>query len=167
MVWEASMKRERGLLIPVVLLLMGGCTSGGPVQVHAYWGTTIDRMPRNSTYDWRVTEPEAAAVSADPKLHALIRDNIEAGLAHHGYARSAAGTQPDFLVSYRAGSGFQPSATGPTNLAMLAIETRTAEDRTIWSGWADGAIDSSLPPEVRKARIERVIQAILDQFGPA
>lgn len=161
------MKRERGLLIPVVLLLMGGCTAGGPVQVHAYWGTTIDRMPRNSTYDWRVTEQEAAAASADPELHALIRKNIDDCLASHGYVRSAAGARPDFLVSYRAGSGFQPSSAGPTNLAMLSIEARTVEGRAIWSGWAEGAIDSSLPPEVRKARIERVIQAILDQFGPA
>lgn len=161
------MKTGWRLLLPVILLNTSGCTPGGPVRVRAYWGTTTERMPRNSTYDWRITEDETYAAPADPRLHALIRENIDAGLASHGYARSAAGMQPDFLVSYRTGSGFQPTESGPTNLAMLAIETRTADGRPIWSGWADGAIDPALPPEVRKARIEQVIRAILNQFGPA
>jgi len=161
------MNRGRGLLIPAIAIWIGGCTPGGRVHVHAYWGTTTERMPRFSTYDWHITQREADAASADPKLHALIRVTIDHGLSYHGYIRSAGGAQPDFLVSYRAGSGFQPSDTGPANRALLAIEARTPDDRPIWSGWADGAIDPSLTPEVRKARIEQVIRTILDQFAPS
>jgi hypothetical protein len=151
----------------LVLVGASGCSSGGYFRVRSYWDTTLERMCYGNCYQWLAGANETTPSLADPDLHAFIQCRIEADLANLGYQRCPDEGSPDFFISYRSGTGIQPTSSGPTNMALLAIEAHRGDGRLLWRGWAEGAIDASTPPEVRRERIESAINRILREFHPA
>jgi len=134
------------------------------MRTRSYWGTTTERVSPGSSYQWRASAEESAMAASDPPLYKLIRDNVERGLACRGYTLRPGDAPPEFFISLRMGSGVQPSSAGPANMALLAVEAHAPDGRIIWRGWAEGTLDPTQPPEVRKARIELAICQILDEF---
>jgi len=158
------MKSAKWLSAAVLCVL--ACTPGGPIRVQSYWGTTIYRFHRHATYAWSATSPVGNPDRDTEAVHQLIRACIECALQEMHYIRAEEGVTPDFYISYRVGSGYQPTSSGPTNVALLAIEAHGADGRLIWGGWANGSVNSTLTPEVRRARVEHSVWAILGQFAP-
>jgi len=146
--------------------LVLSCTNG-LTRVDSYWGATTERFYRSAVYDWWPQAEKQAPQKGVEKLHWLIYDNIEAVLEEMGYRKRAGEIKPDFLIAFHIGSGLQPSSSGPQNVAMLTIEAYAPDGHLVWRGWAEGSVDTSLPPEARKSRIESAVRATLHQFEPA
>jgi hypothetical protein len=134
--------------------------------VESYWGSTIHRLPRGATYAWAIDDGAAAPPQNDD-VDQLIRGRTEQLLDKMGYRKHTDSAKPDFLVSFRAGSGLQPSSSGPQRMALLTIEAISTEGRLIWRGSAEGVVDPSLTPEERTKRIKRAVRLILKPFKPA
>lgn len=157
--------RNLVLASAVFAVLSAGC-SHGHMRVRSYWATTLERMPWGSTYDWFSEANVTTSTLADPELHGFTQREIERGLADLGYVHEPGG-EPDFLISYRSSMGVESTSWGPANKALLAIQAHRPGGRVIWRGWAEGEVDTSSPPEVRRERLHGTIRRILEEFRPA
>lgn len=149
-------------------LLATGCRSGH-VKVQHYWGTTTERLPVGSTFDWwRGGEtPRPPAEQPDESLDRLVRESVEAELAALGFQKRSSDGAPDFMVSLHLGRGFQPSPRGPEDRGTLAVEVFDGPSgRLLYRGWADAAVDPTLTPEVRKARLRHAVHEVIEPLRP-
>ncbi len=163
------MIRNRCLQVWFVVLVVAACRSGGPVQVYTYWGATVERLPANSSYDWwpSGTALRASNEPADEGLERLVRQTVEAELEAMGFHKRSPDADVDFYVWLHLGRGFQPSASGPENRAMLMVDILDSSDEhRIYRAWADAAVDPTLTPEERKARIQHAVREVLKPLAP-
>lgn len=165
--WRKKAKIKGSTVALGIVLLAAGCAPGGPIRVLSYWGTTFERMPEGAAYAWAVSRQEVDPQVVDSGLLDFMRAEIDRGLNELGYAPANGELAPSFFVSLQVGSSLQPSSAGPTEVALMTIETHAPSGRLLWRGWAEGNVDASHPPEVRKAMVERAIRQTLHEFAPA
>jgi hypothetical protein len=146
-------------------MTQAGCLSNESVRVNSYWGTTIDRPPPGSVYDWSA-ESAHLEQGQDPNVARAIQENVERELAAIGYVKRAGTQAPDLLIYFHIGRGLQPSPSGPEQRASLGIRVFSASDgRVIYCASADALIDGTLCPEDRRARIEYAVHEIIRPLG--
>ena len=149
------------LVILPLLIAQAGCQSNGSVRVHSYWGTTIERPPVGSVYDWSA-ESGHLEPGQDEHLAKAIQEDVEHELSAMGFVKRDGSQHPDFLVSTHMGRGLQPSPSGPEQRATLAVRILSAADgRVIYCASADALISPTLCPEERRSRLDYAVRELL------
>lgn len=158
------MKSSVKFLCGLVLIFLVGCQQ--PIRVKSYWSASFERMRHGATYAWGVSQQAVDMPVVESGLLDFLHSEVDRGLTEMGYVLNTGEERPDFLISLDVGSSLQPSSEGPTQVALMTLEARAASGRLLWRGWAEGRVDSSHPPEVRRELVQRAIHQTLLEFAP-
>lgn len=143
-----------------VTAILAGCVSHDPVRLHTYWGTTIERPPVGTIYDWTADSAHIEE-GQDPAIRSAVQEDIEAEMAAVGFIKRSTET-PGILVSVHWGRGLQPSPSGGEQRATISFKVFGAESgRLIYCASADALVEPSMCPEDRRARIDLAIREIV------
>jgi hypothetical protein len=136
------------------------------VRVHSYWGTTIERPPAGSVYDWSA-ESGHLDPGQDKRVAKAVQEDVERELCAMGFVKRDGTQQPDLLVSTHIGRGLQPSPSGQEQRANVVVRIISATDgRVIYCASADALIDPTLAPEERRSRLDYAVREILRPLSP-
>jgi len=144
----------------VFVALISACESGD-VRVHSYWGTTIERPPVGSTYDWGADSATHDAAQEE-HIRKAVQEDVEYEMDSMGFVKGLGSQKPDMIISMHWGRGLQPSPSGPEQRATMAVRVyEAATGKVIYCASADALIEPTLSPEVRRARMSTAIQELL------
>lgn len=161
-----SKMSKRSCFFGLMLVLVPACQSSGPVRVHSYWGTTIERPAMGSVFDWGM-DSATHDPTQETHIRTAVREDIEREMTSMGYVLRSGSQNPDLIVSAHWGRGLQPSPSGPEQRAMLAIRIYEAPSgRVVYCASADALIEATLSPETRRERIDLAIHELLRPFAP-
>jgi len=173
------------LLLPVLILVLGACSSAGPRYQQDYRPGTDFGVYRS--YDWRATRSQLDTLS-DERLRALAGQALSAG----GYQRDT--ESPDILLSVNALSrpnakrgdksvgvsvGLPVGDRGHLGLGgnkrlpkegeregILLLDIFDArENRMIWRGSAEGIAMRRFEPK-REDQLRAILEQLVGRFPP-
>lgn len=155
------------MVVPLTfLVLASGCSSQGNVRVHSYWGTTLERPPVGTVYEWSADSSHLES-GQDEGIAAAVTGDTEAELNAMGFEKRMGSQTPDILIAIHWGRGLQPSPSGPEQRATVAVRVYDASTgRVIYCASADALIEPTLTPEDRRARLNLAIHEILLPLDP-
>jgi hypothetical protein len=149
------------------LLLVGGACQSDDFGV----STTADplaRFPRQATFAWDAARSD---VPDEPRVAKLefernLREQAETAFAARGY-RVIADGEPDYHLAYQLNvhhvvGGELTRAVGSLWLTLRERGT----DRSVWTGAARADIHVGLSPQERRIRIQKMLDAMLEDFPP-
>jgi hypothetical protein len=160
------------LTLLLALFSVAGCgPSASTIAATSEYGPGASLEGLGSTYAWSSQPPQVSGgtVAENPSLHEAIRGAVDRGLAARGFR---GGEPADFKVTYVVGrrtrlDRYEGSGFSEYEEGSLTIELLSADESTlVWRGTAKARIDASDPPEVRRDRIDRAVEAILDRLRP-
>jgi uncharacterized protein DUF4136 len=141
----------RHLIGVMFTLIACGCST---MQVKSY-SSAQSNFSGLKTYSWAPGPQQLSGnprIDGNPELDKLVREDIDAELAHRGYVRAADGT-PDFLVGYHAtlnkrvsvetldeSSGYEPNYSFDYGLRVTPEEDRQAVGRKYVDTFNEGTL---------------------------
>jgi len=156
-------------LFPLLVLTSAFACSSVEVD-YAYGAKSFSGF--GPKFAWAETTVEAdTEVPAD--VLAFIHDTIERGLTDKGYAKAGTGAEADFQVAYRVSKKFAIKSS-PNNdlthyeegaLDVFVMLPKSAD--LMWRGTAHAAMDKSLTPTERRARLQEGVSKMLKNFPDA
>lgn len=172
---DAGVRWARGVGAALVgawiVAASGGCQD---VTVRTAYGPGIRFYDFGETFDWHPRPLHSAEVgfTANPDVHRFVRETIERRFQGKGYRLESTESErvPDFWIDYalhwKARGGLRHSQWSETyeegTIVINVVDPVT--DGLIWRGYARARLAEDAPPSVRKKRIDRVVQRILERF---
>jgi hypothetical protein len=181
------MRTWRTLLLFLTVSVAGACAS---IEVNHEADPEAD-FGAYGTYDWMPAESRRVDLRArDPLDEQRLRDAIEAELRDKGLRKVDSG-EPDILIGYLLvledgmdsqtmyvqsdpdwryrtyGPATTTTRTTDFTMGTLIIDVHDVEEKAlVWRGVAEGQVDQTQDPEKRRARINKAVQKILEEFPP-
>ena len=178
------MKIMQRFIIVLLILILGGCS---PLSVNWDYDPSID-FSGLKTYDWMVDSEKPTndpRLDEDTLLHSRIRTAVDKELAAKGFHRRTSG-EPDFLIGYYLTLDKKVSPT--TALSLYTYSTwgkyleggyyefeagtlildivKPGTRKLMWRGSSTDEVNFSESPETKVARIDKVVNRMLQKFPP-
>jgi hypothetical protein len=157
---------HRSLLpVAILALALAGCATGFDVSTSA---DPLTRFPASATFAW---DPGKISLPDDPRLQdlglrSLIQEVAAAEFGARGY-RQVSGAS-NYRLGYRLDVRTWTGPDRSTAVATLAFQlAESRSGRLVWSGFARAELLVGNTPEERRARLHRVMAAMLADFPPA
>lgn len=176
--------------LTAALILSAGCAS---IRPDIDYDPEKDFRQYNN-YSWLVEKKEVNNQIRNDLLNERIKNAIENGLARKGYQKVSGDAETDFLLTYHlsietkvdvstinTGWGYHPGGSrygygGISHSDTIVREYKAgtlvidivdkSDNMLAWRGAAQSRLKKNIPPEERTERINKVVNAILDEFPP-
>ena len=154
-----------------IIATMPSCSPGPYIKIDSAFGPGIKFSEYGDSFSWApVDKKDTGDSRADnPQLHDLVKTTVEEQFQVKGYRKVSADT-PDFWIDYRIaakqktdmGSHGRIQNYDEGSLVLDVIDPGT--HKLIWRAVARTELDNSMPPPVRKERIQTAVKRMLENL---